>query len=122
MLLKIDKKIDSLPHVWIDPTIEVSSDAEFYAVGFGFTPSLIQVHHVYSRTFHQTILDTPNLLQHGNEESSATRLRGPVLQKSKTSLVSQAVCNAYDQYAGFIEKDSMICTVEEGGSCKLNYF
>jgi hypothetical protein len=115
MLLKIDKKVDTLPNVWIDPTADIPTDAELYVVGFGFTASLIQINHIYGRTYHHTIVDTPKFLLGGNSASD-----GWVLQKAQMTLVPHAVCNAYDQYAGFINRESMICASDEDDTCKLN--
>lgn len=117
MLLKIDKKVDGLPNVLIDPTTDIPTDAELYVVGFGFTASLIQVNHIYGRTFHHTILDTPKLLLGGNGATN-----GSLLQKAKMTLVPHAICNAYDQYAGFINRESMICASDEDDTCKVNQF
>ena len=122
MVLKINETVGGLPNVWIDPTTEIPTDAELYVVGFGFTASLIQVNHVNSKTFHHTVLDSSHLLQHGNHNSPTSRLRGSMLQKAKISVVDHAICNAYDQYAGFIDGDSMICANDDNGSCKFFYF
>ena len=119
MLLKLDKPVDSLPHVWIDSTAQIEPDAELYVVGFGFTASLLQVHQIYSRTYHHTVLDTSYLLQHGNDIAPGSHLQGQILQKAKLSQVPHAVCNAYDQYAGFIDKESMICANDDDNTCKL---
>lgn len=118
MLLKLDKPVDSLPNVWIDSTAQIELDAELYAVGFGFTASLLQVHQIYSDTFHHTVLDTSHLLQHGNGIAPGSNLQGQILQKAKLSQVPHAVCNAYDQYAGFIKKESMICASDDENTCK----
>ena len=118
MVLKLDKKVTSLPNVWIDPTVEIPTDAELYVVGFGFTASLIQINQIYSRTFRHTILDTSELLQHGNDNG----MRGSVLQKAEMALVPHATCNAYDQYAGFIDDKSMLCTSDDDGTCKFSLF
>lgn len=120
MLLKLDEKVDGLPTVWLDPTAEIPPDAELYVVGFGFTASLMQVHHIYSRTFHHSILDTTQLLQKGNVKSLTSQLHGSVLQKAKLSLIPHAICNAYDQYAGFVDAESMICASDDEGTCKFH--
>ncbi len=119
MILKLEKSVGGLPHVWIDPTVPIEQDAELYVVGFGFTASLLQVHQIYDRTYHHTVLDTSYLLQHGNDVgSSSSNLRAPLLQKAKLSIVPHAVCNAYDQYAGFIDDESMICASDDETTCK----
>ena len=122
MILKLNKKVDTLPNVWIDPTVEIPTDAELYVVGFGFTASLIQINHIYSKTFHHTILDTSELLRHGNDNGQTSRMHGSVLQKAEMTLVPHATCNAYDKYAGFIDDESMICADDEDGTCKFAIF
>ena len=119
MILKLEKSVGGLPHVWIDPTAPIEQDAELYVVGFGFTASLLQVNQIYDRTYHHTVLDTSYLLQHGNDVgSSSSNLRASLLQKAKLSIVPHAVCNAYDQYAGFIDDESMICASDDETTCK----
>jgi len=110
MVLKLDEKVDTLPTVWINPKVEIPTDPELYVIGFGFTASLLHVNQIYGRTFHHTILDTSELLQSGNSDSE-------ILQKARTTIVPHAICNAYDQYAGFIDDESMICANDDDGTC-----
>ena len=119
MVLKLDKKVDGLPNVQIAPIKEIPTDAELDVMGFGFTASLMQVHHIHSRMFYHTILDKSKMLQRGNSNSRTSKLKGSVLQKAKLKLIPHAVCNAYDQYAGFIDRKTMICANDDESTCKF---
>jgi len=109
MVLKLNKKVDTLPTVWINPLVEIPKDPELYVVGFGSTATFVRVNHIHSRTFYHTIVNRSESLQFGNETDSRSQIQGKVLQKSRTTIVPHAVCNAHDQYAGFIDDKSMIC-------------
>jgi len=119
MLLKLDKPV-AKPTVLLTPTAEIPENAELYVVGFDFTAPLLRVHQIYSRTFHHTLLKRPNLLQQVNDVGINGKTNELLLQKSRMKLVSHAMCNAYDQYAGFIDGESMICASDERSTCKLN--
>eukprot|EP00536_Pseudo-nitzschia_multiseries_P012812 jgi/Psemu1/209727/e_gw1.509.5.1 len=113
MVLKLDKKVDTLPTVWINPTVEIPTDPELYVVGFGFTATLLQVNQIHSRTFYHTILDTSEILRSGNENE----IQGTILQKARVTIVPHAICNDYDLYAGFIDDESMICANDDDNTC-----
>ncbi|MGK3762258.1 MAG: hypothetical protein ACI8RD_014576, partial [Bacillariaceae sp.] len=119
MILKLDEKVDTLPHVWIDPTIEIPTDAELFVVGYGFTASRIQINHIYEDTFHHTVLDTTEILRYGNDDGPTSRMQGSDLQKIEANIVPHGICNANDQYAGFVDDKTMICANNEDGDCKF---
>lgn len=119
MVLKLDEKVETLPTVWINPTVEIPEDPEIYVIGFGFTVSLVQINEIYSRTYRHTILDTTELIQHGNNDGPSSRMKGSTLQKAQMSIVNYMECNASDQYAGFIHKESMICARDDNAACKF---
>jgi len=109
--------VDGLPNVRIDPIAEIPSDAELYVMAFGFTASLMQVNHIHSRLFYHTIMEKSNLLQQGNSNTRRSKSKGSLLQKAKLKLIPHAVCNAYDQYAGFINRKTMICANDDESTC-----
>jgi len=117
MILKLDKKVDTLPHVWIDPTVDIPTDAELFVVGFGFTASRIRINHDYKNTFHHTVIDSSEVLRYGNDDGPTSRMQGSVLQKIEATIVPHATCDANDQYAGFINDEKMICASNEDGAC-----
>lgn len=120
MILKLDEKVDTLPHVWIDPTVEIPTDAELFVVGYGFTASRIQINHIYEDTFHHTVLDTTEILRYGDDDGPKSRMQGLGLQKIEANIIPHGICNANDQYAGFVDDETMICAGNRDEACK-NY-
>ena len=118
MILKLDKKVDTLPHVWIDPTVDIPVDAELFVVGFGFTASRIKINHDYKNNIYHTVIDTSEVLRYGNDDGPTSRMQGSVLQKIGATIVPHATCNANDQYAGFVDDEKMICASNKDGTCK----
>ena len=118
MILKLDEKVDTLPHVWIDPTVEIPTDAELFVVGYGFTASRIQINHIYEDTFHHTVLDTTEILRYGDDDGPKSRMQGLDLQKIEANIIPHGICDANDQYAGFVDDETMICAGNRDEACK----
>lgn len=121
MVLKLDRRVDGRPSVWLNTIEEIPEGADFVVLGFGSTAAQIQISKV-GGIFRFTVLDTSELLRYGNDDGPMTQLRGAVLHKGTTSIVSYAECDADDQYAGFIDNATMICagSLEDGDDiCKF---
>ena len=109
MVLKLNEKVDTIPSVQIHQDNEVAEGASLSVVGFGSTASRIDVSKIDSDTFQFTVLDTREVLMYGNDDGPTVRRHESVLQKETLSYVIFDDCNADDQFAGFIDNNTMIC-------------
>lgn len=122
MVLKLNRKVETLPTVSFQKYDEIPEGAELSVVGFGSTAARIHISKIDSEVFQYTVLDMSEVLRHGNDDGPVMRMNDAVLQKQHVAIVSQEECNADDQFAGFIDNKTMICAgnPEDGGDiCKF---
>jgi hypothetical protein len=125
MILKLAIKVEDIPTAWITPYYnDIPSDADLVVAGFGSTAAHIQITNHGNGTFGHTVLDTSEILRYGNDDRPAatSRMDDALLKKASLAKVVYNKCNANNQYAGFIDQNTMLCAGrEDDGSdvCKL---
>jgi hypothetical protein len=116
MVLKLDRKVDTIPTVKLLESDQIPQGNELAVIGFGSTAAQIQISKIDSEGFQHTVLHASEVLRYGNDDGPVMRLNDAVLQREDVTIVPHEVCNSDDQFAGFIDNNTMICAgnLDEG--------
>jgi secreted trypsin-like serine protease len=121
MVLKLDQAVDTLPRVILQEYDEIPEGSKLAVVGFGSTAARIEISKIDSEVFQHNVIDTSEILRYGNDDGPVIHMNDAILQKEEVALVPFEECNADDQFAGFIDNNTMICAgnLDDGGdNCK----
>jgi Trypsin len=110
MVLKLDRKVDTIPPVkLLESDKRIPEGEELIVIGLGSTAARIQISKIDSEVFQHTVVNASEELRYGNDDGPVTRMNDAVLQREDITIVPHEVCNAEDQFAGFIDNNTMIC-------------
>jgi hypothetical protein len=109
MLLKLDRKVDTIPIVKLFEAASIPQGRELAVIGFGSSAARIQISEVENEVYEYTAVDSSEVLRYGNEDGRVSSKNNEVLRRAEVAIVPHEICNADDQFAGFIDNNTMIC-------------